>query len=253
MTADEPTLQRVARALALARTVAVLTGAGMSAESGVPTFRGTDGLWRTFRPEQLATPEAFARDPGTVWEWYRWRRSRMAAVAPNPGHLALARLEARFSEFTVVTQNIDGLHARAGSREIIELHGNIWRDRCTANVNHLVVHRPDEPIAGGASGALPRCHCGAVMRPDVVWFGEALDPVNTQRACDAVRRADVVLVVGTSSVVYPAASLPGLARQAGAYVVEINPEETPLSREMDAVLRGPSGVVLPSIEGLLSP
>jgi NAD-dependent deacetylase len=240
-----------AKALSQAKAVAVLTGAGISAESGVPTFRGPEGLWRHFRPEQLATPDAFARDPALVWEWYRWRRARMAAVRPNPGHDAIARLEARFPSFSVITQNIDGLHALAGTRNLIELHGNIWRDRCTNDRSHLFDRHRDEPDAD-APTTLPRCHCGALLRPDVVWFGETLDPHNLDAAVAAGQAAQVVLVVGTSSVVYPAAALPGVARRAGAVVIEVNPEETPLTAEAQLVLRGPSGRLLPELERLLS-
>lgn len=241
-------MEQAARSLRAAAAVAVLTGAGMSAESGVPTFRGTDGLWRTFRPEQLATPEAFARDPILVWEWYRWRRTRIAGASPNPGHLALARLERRLPAFTVVTQNVDGLHERAGSRRLIELHGNIWRDRCTANPRHVFLRAPGVPDA--AAGDVPVCACGARLRPDVVWFGEALDPHHLDAALEAARQADLLLVVGTSAIVYPAAALPAVTRQAGGSIVEINPEETALSTRADVVLRGASGVVLPALERL---
>jgi NAD-dependent deacetylase len=244
---DEAQMSAAVAALRAARAVVALTGAGISAESGVPTFRGPGGLWRTFRPEQLATPEAFARDPALVWEWYRWRRGRMAAVGPNPGHEALARMEQRVRAFTVVTQNVDGLHARAGTRRLVELHGSIWRDRCTANAEHLF----DRQAADSDPALpLPRCHCGALLRPDVVWFGEPLDPRRLEAAVEAVREAQVVLVVGTSSVVYPAAALPGIARRAGATVVEVNPEETPLTGEADLVLRGAAGIVLPELERL---
>jgi NAD-dependent deacetylase len=245
---DDVKLAAAAKAMKAARFVAVLTGAGMSAESGVPTFRGPEGLWRTFRPEQLATPEAFARDPALVWEWYRWRRERMAPVTPNPGHLALARMEREYASFTVITQNVDGLHARAGSRHLIELHGNIWRDRCTADPAHAV----DRDRRGASPTELPRCHCGALLRPDVVWFGESLDPGDLEAAVAAARAAQLVLVVGTSSLVYPAAGLPAIASRNGAVIVEINPDETPLSAEADIVLRGLSGIVLPELERLAS-
>jgi NAD-dependent deacetylase len=245
---DHERLEEVARALAGATAVAVLTGAGISAESGVPTFRGPEGLWRKFRPEQLATPEAFARDPGLVWEWYRWRRERMAAVKPNPAHETLARLERRVPAFTVITQNVDGLHALAGSRHLVELHGNVWRDRCTQSPDHVFLREPSE--SWGDVAAVPRCHCGSLLRPDVVWFGEALDPRHLDAAVESVSGAHMVLVVGTSSVVYPAAALPGIARRAGAMVVEINPEETALSADAQVALRGPAGVVLPELERL---
>jgi NAD-dependent deacetylase len=246
-------VDEVGRVLVRARTVAVMTGAGVSAESGVPTFRGPDGLWRNFRAEDLATPEAFARDAALVWEWYRWRRRLMTAVAPNPGHLALALMEPRFQRFTLITQNVDGLHARAGSRRLVELHGNIWRDRCSRDPAHRFLRSPSETAGSTDAIPLPRCHCGALLRPDVVWFGEGLNPSHLDAAIDAVSRADVFLVVGTSSVVYPAAALPGLARRTGACVVEINPEDTPLSPEMTLVLRGRAGVLLPELERICRP
>ena len=241
----------VGRLLARARAVAVLTGAGISAESGVPTFRGPDGLWRNFRAEELATPEAFARDPALVWEWYRWRRRWMATVVPNPGHLALVSLESRFPAFTLITQNVDGLHVCAGSRHVLEIHGNIWRDRCSRNPAHLFQRQPSDAAGSSEAAPLPRCHCGALLRPDVVWFCEGLNPAHLDAAVEAVSSADILLVVGTSSVVYPAAALPAVARQAGADVVEINPEETPQSPEMDLVLRGPAGVLLPELDRLI--
>jgi NAD-dependent deacetylase len=244
---DLSQLEMVAKALSRAYAVAVLTGAGISAESGVPTFRGPDGLWRQFRAEQLATPEAFAREPALVWEWYRWRRDRLASVSPNAGHLALARIESRLPTFTLITQNVDGLHARAGSRRVLELHGSIWRDRCTGDASHRLERWPTASTSP-CGDALPRCPCGALLRPDVVWFGESLDAGRLEAAADAVRTAEILLVIGTSSVVYPAAALPGLARRAGARVVEINPEDTPLSGEVDVALRGLAGVLLPALE-----
>src|SRR5574342_704349 len=189
-----------------ARRVLALTGAGISAESGVPTFRGHEGLWRQFRPEDLATPQAFARDPRLVWEWYAWRRERIGDVRPNAGHEALARLEARVPEFLLATQNVDGLHASAGSRRLIELHGSIWQLRCVG----CGLSREERGVLGELP---PRCACGALLRPGVVWFGENLPEDGLLKAFEAARAADVVLVVGTSSLVYPAAALPqaGLA------------------------------------------
>ena len=215
-----------------ARRPVALTGAGISAESGIPTFRGAGGLWRQFRAEDLATPQAFARDPELVWEWYDWRRSLIAKAEPNPGHCALARL----ANLTVITQNVDELHRRAGSRHVIEVHGSIWIDRCTrcaSESRNLAKHE------------CPKC--GAFTRPGVVWFGEGLDPVVWDNAEEAARAADVFLVIGTSAVVYPAASLAPLARSSGARVIEINPDETPLSAAVDATLRGPSGEMLPQV------
>lgn len=240
-------LRLAVEALRSARSVAVLTGAGISAESGVPTFRGADGLWRNFRAQDLANPEAFARDPAIVWEWYQWRRSAMTRVAPNPGHYVLARFETRFPTFTLITQNVDGLHAAAGNRRVVELHGNIWRERCLGRPPHRLTRSPSDTLT-----EVPRCRCGALLRPDIVWFGENLDPADLAAASQAARTAEVMLVVGTSSVVYPAAALPGLAGDAGATLVEINPEETPLSSQADVILRGPSGSVLPELEAALS-
>lgn len=240
------TLSDVVRLVQQARAVVALTGAGISAESGVPTFRGAGGLWRTFRAGDLATPEAFARDPQLVWEWYCWRREKIAAARPNPGHVALAKLERRLSAFTLLTQNVDGLHREAGSRAIIELHGNLWRARCSAEPDRVIEDRgtraPAEP---------PRCACGALLRPDVVWFGESLDPDNVERALAAVRACDVLLVIGTSAIVYPVAAFPSLARQAGARIVEINVADTPLTPQADVVIRGPAGSVLPELERAL--
>ncbi len=240
-------IERAAAALKRARKVAAITGAGISAESGVPTFRGPRSLWRSFRPEDLATPRAFARNPALVWEWYRWRRSVIAGVRPNAGHAVLARFEDRFDAFTLLTQNVDGLHREAGSREIVELHGNIWRARCSRNPEHVVDQHGDSAAQG-----IPLCAaCGAQMRPDVVWFGEPLDVAAMDRAGRAVRACDVLLVVGTSAVVYPVAGLPALARRGQATIVEVNVDDTPLTPDVDVALRGPSGVVLPELERLL--
>jgi NAD-dependent deacetylase len=248
---DNTTLPAVADAVRAARSIVALTGAGISAESGVPTFRGADGLWRSFRPEDLATPEAFARDPSLVWNWYRWRRSLIAAVRPNPGHVALARLESRLRHVTVLTQNVDGLHRAAGSVALVELHGNIWRARCTADPARVFDGRLAAPDGPADSDELPRCECGALLRPDVVWFGEALDAKVFARATDVVRSCDVLLIVGTSGVVYPVAALPEAARQAGATLVEINLTPTPLTAMADYVLQGPAGVVLPALDALV--
>jgi NAD-dependent deacetylase len=246
-------LTRVAACVRAARSVVATTGAGISAESGVPTFRGAGGLWRSFSPSDLATPEAFARDPWLVWEWYRWRRAQIRVAQPNPGHFVLARFEKNLPQFQLVTQNVDGLHQRAGSRTLIELHGNIWRSRCAAGCGRLT-EEPDQDCPAGPCGAsavdLPACSCGSLLRPDVVWFGEALDPGSITRAIEAARACDVLLVVGTSAVVYPAAALPRIAHQGGALVVEINIEDTPLTAEADVVLRGPAAGVLPALEAL---
>jgi NAD-dependent deacetylase len=229
-----------------ARRVVVLTGAGVSAESGIPTFRGADGLWRRHRAEDLATPEAFGRDPRLVWEWYAWRRELIAARRPNAAHEAIAALETHVPEFLLVTQNVDGLHRRAGSRRIVELHGNLWRVRCVAEgavTENLEVPLPSLP---------PRCACGALLRPDVVWFGEALPTDAIRQAYDAVESCEVMLVVGTSALVQPAASLPMIAKAHGAYTVEVNLEPTPVASYADESHHGKAGEVLPRSLGPLA-
>ena len=233
-------------ALRGARFIAVLTGAGISAESGLATFRDAQtGLWARFDPRELATPSAFARNPKLVWDWYAWRREHVAAARPNAGHFALAKLEQRVPEFALITQNVDGLHQRAGSRNPIELHGNITRVKCSRE--GTIVERWEAP-----PDALPRCgNCGAPLRPDVVWFEEMLPERALAAADAAVRRCNVLLVIGTSAEVYPAAALPALARLSGAIVVEINPEATPLSAIADFALRGAAGIVLPALVAAL--
>jgi NAD-dependent deacetylase len=236
-------LARARDAIAGARSIVVLTGAGISAESGIPTFRDAmTGLWARFRPEDLATPEAFRRDPRTVWEWYAWRRARVGEARPNAGHLALARLEQaahdRGAGFLLVTQNVDGLHEAAGSRRMVELHGNIRRVKCFDAGHPAATWPADGPVP-------PACAiCGSPLRPDVVWFGEALPPLAIEMAGEAALRCDVFLSVGTSGLVEPAASLPFAALAAGAQVIEVNPDATPLTRRATLALRGPAGSVL---------
>jgi len=223
------------------RSVAVLTGAGISAESGVPTFRGPGGLWRNYHPEDLATPQAFHRDPNLVWEWYDWRRGLIGACQPNAAHHTLAEMESHWDDFVLVTQNVDGLHRLAGSRTVVELHGNLWRMRCTRGC-----HRAWEDRSVPLTDIPPRCpECGALARPDVVWFGESLPEEALLAALAAARRCQLMLVVGTSALVQPAASLPLAALQSGAYVVEINPQPTPLSDRVHEALREPAAVALP--------
>jgi len=238
VTAD---LAAAARCVRAARHVCVLTGAGISAESGIPTFRDAlTGLWARFKPEDLATPEAFARNPQLVWEWYEARRAQVLQIEPNPGHVALATLEQRVPKLTLVTQNVDGLHQRAGSTGVLEYHGNILRDRC---MDEDVVR----PRAAG-HGGLPRCAtCGGLLRPDVVWFGEAIPYEPMRWADEAARDCDVFLSIGTSSLVYPAAGLAEIALRRGATVIEVNPNATDLSPLAKVVLRGPSGVILPRL------
>jgi NAD-dependent deacetylase len=239
-------IDRVASWLRASARVVVLTGAGISAESGVPVFRGAGGLWRRFRPEQLATPEAFARQPELVWEWYLWRRARIADVAPNAGHLAIARWQQKRAGLSLLTQNVDGLHERAGSAGAIELHGNVWRVRCEAGCGSTARDAETDPPR-----TVLRCGCGSWLRPDVVWFGESLDAVALETAMAVAEEADVIVVVGTSAVVYPVAALPQIARRRGARIVEVNVEETPLTAVADAVLRGTAGEVLPTLERAL--
>ena len=239
-------LARARDALASARSIAVLTGAGISAESGIPTFRDAmAGLWSRFRPEDLATPEAFLRDPKTVWEWYAWRRDRVEGVTPNAGHAALARLEEqalrRGAQFTLVTQNVDGLHRAAGSRDIVELHGNIRRVKCFDRGHTAQSWPRDVP------GPPPCAVCGSPLRPDVVWFGEMLPAGAIEAAVAAAKRCDVFMSIGTSGLVEPAASLPFVALESGATVIEVNPEPTPLTHRATIALAGPAGIVLPRL------
>ena len=223
----------------MAASIVVLTGAGVSAESGVPTFRGAGGLWRTYRAEDLATPEAFRRDPRLVWEWYAWRREVVAACRPNAAHHAIAQMERAIPDFTLVTQNVDGLHERAGSRRVLRLHGSLWTLRCTRDGRRVENHAV--PLAE----LPPHCECGALLRPDVVWFGEALDPATVAAALDAARHADLLLVVGTSALVTPAAHLPLVTLEAGGRVVEFNVERTWLSDSVDETVLGPAAETLP--------
>ena len=232
----------LARALRGARRVAVLTGAGISAESGIPTFRDAlTGLWARFRPEDLATPAAFERNPELVWNWYGARRARLREAAPNPGHFALAELARRVPSLTLITQNVDGLHSRAGSPEVLELHGSLSRVKCFA-AGHPAPEFPD-------GERVPRCTlCGSLLRPDVVWFGELLPEGILLRAQAAARACDLFLSVGTSNLVEPAASLPWLAAEAGALVVVVNPNlEGQRRGERIQHLVGPAGALLPAL------
>ena len=241
---DEAKLSTVAELLKSARSAAVLTGAGVSKESGIPTFReAQSGLWANYDPQTLATPEGFLKDPKLVWQWYDHRRRTVQTVQPNPGHYAIAQLQ-KIMPLTVITQNVDGLHERAGAKGVIELHGSILRFVCFDR-RHVV---PDVPE--GLENP-PKCHCGSLVRPAVVWFGEMLPLDAMKQASAAVEGADVVLVVGTSGLVQPAASLPFMARSAGATLVEINPDITPISDSVDFFLQGQSGIVLPALMNLI--
>lgn len=233
-------LERARKLLREAESVTVLTGAGVSAESGVPTFRGAGGLWKQFRPTDLATPKAFARSPELVWEWYGWRRSVIANIEPNAAHYSLADLERRATRFTLITQNVDGLHHRAGSKSVLEIHGSIWQLRCT----HCAREWTDRSVPLALP---PLCECGELARPGVVWFGENLPANIWSAAQQATTSCDVFIVVGTSAVVYPAAGLVPLARASGAKIIEINLETTPVSGLIDTVLTGRAGEILPQI------
>jgi NAD-dependent deacetylase len=229
--------------LARGRRCAALTGAGISAESGVPTFRSQGGFWENESLEDLATPAGFARDPRRVWTWYDERRRQISACAPNAGHVALARFGSTRPGFRLITQNIDGLHTAAGSPGVIHLHGDLFRVRCTKEGDSREDQRVPMPEIP------PRCACGALLRPDVVWFGELLPEEEMRSAQEAARRSEVFLSIGTSALVYPAAALPEVAKWSGAYLVEINIEETPLSALADEVIVGPAAEVLPDLLG----
>jgi NAD-dependent deacetylase len=250
-------LHELAARLRAATRITVMTGAGVSAASGVPTFRGPGGLWRTYRPEDLATPDAFVRDPALVWEWYAWRRERVAACSPNPAHTVLARWSAPAKapagqlsrNVRIVTQNVDDLHLRAGTRELIRLHGSLWELKCFNRCAAGATPWRDERVP--LADPVPRCpYCGGYARPAVVWFGESLDAGDVSRAADATV-CDVFLTVGTSAVVYPAAGFVRHARSLGAFTAEINLEPTPASSLVDAVFLGPAEDVLPQLDRLL--
>ena len=235
--------------------ITVLTGAGVSAASGVPTFRGNDGLWKNFRPEALATAEAFGRDPKLVWEWYAWRRFRIAACDPNPAHTVLASWGTRFPNFTLITQNVDGLHERAAvaagapADNIICLHGSIWEVSCWRGCAKAPKRWRDERVQFDEMP--PRCpHCRGPIRPGVIWFGETLDPAVVRHAATAAE-CDVFITIGTSAIVYPAAGFITAAKKKGAFTVEINPESTPATSTVDLSLRGGAEVLLPEIQRLI--
>jgi NAD-dependent deacetylase len=265
---DPAALAAARTLLQAARRLVIFTGAGVSAESGVPTFRGAGGLWKSFRSEELATPEAFARDPRLVWEWYAWRRDLVARCAPNAAHLAIARHGARLvaagGEATVATQNVDGLHQRAAREQaaadgrppapVLALHGALFGTRCARCAWRAPAddadgtHVAGRPLDTSRAEALPRCPaCGALLRPGVVWFGESLDDAVLGAAFEAAARADACLVVGTSALVQPAASVASIARRAGAALVEVNAEATPLSAHAAVALRGRAAALVPAL------
>lgn len=234
--------QKTLEVLSKANYVAVLTGAGVSAESGVKTFRDPDGFWAKFNPMELASPEGFMSNPQLVWEWYRHRVEIVESVKPNPGHYAIAEMQSLFPKFTLITQNVDRLHQSAGSKEVIELHGNIVDNHCfdCGAPYHGEVALPDNQI--------PKCDkCGGKIRPSVVWFGEMLPQDALHEAEIAARKCNVFISVGTSTEVYPAAQLPFSARQSGAYIIEVNPNSTQLSAYCDDKFAEPSGIALPQL------
>lgn len=236
-------ISRAAGMIARSRRLVVTTGAGISKESGIPTFRDPDGLWSKYRPEDLASREAFLSDPKLVWGWYRERLRLARETEPNPAHHALVELEKLLPRFLLVTQNVDNLHRRAGSREIVELHGSIERYRCF-DYAHPAEESPDwgdEP---------PLCHCGSLIRPDIVWFGEPLPEAELECAFGETQRCDLLLVIGTSGLIYPAAMLPSLAKQVGAEVIEINVRSSEITRLSDIFMEGEAGKILPEIATL---
>ncbi len=237
-TESEHLIEKAAQIIRRSKFLIALTGAGISAESGIPTYRGSEGLWRRYRPEELATPEAFQRNPALVWEWYRWRMEIVFSAKPNPAHKALAELENIGILKCIITQNVDGLHQEAGSKCVVELHGSIRRIRCTNCNFKLHLSKPPEET-------LPRCpHCGSILRPDVVWFGEPLPKEEWEKALKLVGQCDCMLIVGTSGVVMPAALLPFLAKDRGAKIIEVNIEDTPITRIADISIRLKAGEAL---------
>ena len=242
----DASIARLAALLKEKRRVTVLTGAGVSAASGVPTFRGSGGLWRSFDPMTLATPQAFAKDPQLVWEWYDWRRQLIAAAQPNPAHHVIAEWSRTRPDFTLITQNVDGLHERAGTERVLRLHGSIWEVRCTGTCRsgpHVDERAPLPP-----DDLPPRCAgCGALLRPGVVWFGESLDPAIVAAASRATEQCEVFITIGTSAAVYPAAGFIHEARANGATVAEINPDATEASGVVDISIRGKAEEVLPRL------
>ena len=233
--------------LATAKSIGVLTGAGISAESGVPTFRGKEGLWQQLKPEELASVDGFMKNPQLVWQWYEYRREIINQVQPNAGHFILAEMEKCYPTFTISTQNVDGLHFRAGSKNVLELHGNIYENYCHR------CHKHYKDVDFKNHSDQPRCDCGGLIRPGVVWFGESLSDEVLEKSFTRAREADVYFSIGTSALVYPAALLPREAQQYGAYIIEINPERTPLSTAVDEFIPGKAGEVLPVLWNLVKP
>lgn len=239
-------IDSLVKLLTSTQRVAVLTGAGISAESGIPTFRGKEGLWKKYRAQDLATVSAFRENPKLVWEWYDWRRNIISSKNPNPGHQVLAQWEKYFPSFVIITQNVDGLHQRAGSKNVLEIHGNIWKLRCMDE--GIIVENYESPL----KKIPPHCpDCGALLRPHVVWFGESLPFDTLNKAFTETRQCEVMFSIGTSAVVQPAASLPLKALEAGAKIVEVNPDPTPITSYTELSLRGKAGKLLPQISEAL--
>ena len=241
-------MRDLARRISAARRLTIVTGAGVSSASGVPTFRGPQGLWKSFRPEDLATPHAFARDPRLVWEWYDWRRTRIAACQPNAAHEVIAEWSRR-DGFTLITQNVDGLHERADTQHVVRYHGSIWNLRCATACAAASSDWEDRTVP--LAQLPPRCpHCGALARPGVVWFGEGI-PESATRAADAATACDVFLSIGTSSVVYPSAGLLYEAKRDGAFTAEINPESTAAAGVVDVAIAMPAEIALQELKRLM--
>jgi NAD-dependent deacetylase len=228
--------------LNITKFLLIITGAGISAESGIPTFRGKDGLWQNYSAEELATPWAFERTPEIVWKWYDWRRGIIGNAKPNPGHIAIKNMESMFPNFFLITQNVDGLHGRTGIKNMIEIHGNLWRVRCTSEwKTRMLMDVPLKTIP-------PRCDCGAILRPDVVWFGESIPTAWLEKSFQVMELCDTLIVAGTSGIVYPVASFPQTVKSNGGFVIEVNIEPTPISTLADISLYGKSGEILPMLQ-----
>lgn len=242
-------LNDAAKLLGQARHVVVFTGAGISAESGVPTFRDAlTGLWSRFDAQSLATPQAFQEDPELVWGWYEWRRQLVQRVRPNHGHLAVARMGAHVPQLTVITQNVDDLHERAGSESPVHLHGSLFAPRCATCSRPAPLPEDAEQPDAGSRVPPPKCvHCAGLIRPGVVWFGEQLPESALEAAARAASTCDVLLTVGTSGLVYPAAEIPRLAARSGAAVIQVNPQPTPLDPIATVNLQGPAAEILPAL------
>jgi len=234
---------RAIEILKKSKSLFILTGAGISAESGIPTFRGSDGLWKNYSAIDLATPEAFEKNPELVWEWYHWRQKIILNAEPNPAHYSVVDLEKKFNQFLLLTQNVDNLHRRAGSQNVLELHGNIFRARCLS-CGAIVGH---EIKPGGKIDNQPKCACGGLLRPDVVWFGESIPQDIWQQSLKFLSTADTAIISGTSGVVWPAAAIPEMAKRHKVKTIEINLEPTPISSIVDVSILGKAGEILPQI------